>query len=92
MSVLREKAPESCRHWLDHVERWGLWSRLLHCHVSDGSEDDTNIKLLRSTLAWLQDPISASDVRSLAGADAALKPGTGDDEPDADDDPRKNKP
>jgi len=54
MFVLRQKAPEACRDWLDHVEQYGLWSSLLLCHVR-GVDQDTDVKLLKSTLAWLQD-------------------------------------
>lgn len=51
---LRKKAPEASLDWLNHVERNELWSDLTRCFVRDGSETDTDVKLLKSTLAWTE--------------------------------------
>lgn len=91
MSVLRQRAPESCRDWLDHVRNWGLWSQLMLCYVRDGLDEDTDIRLLKSTLAWLEVQNSEDGVPGPAGAGAPAMPGTGPDEPDPEDDPKPSK-
>lgn len=53
MRVLRTRAPEASIDWLDHVEVTGRWSDLLLCFVRGEYEEDTDIKLLKSTIAWL---------------------------------------
>jgi len=60
--------------------------------VRGGVDEDTDVKLLRSTLAWLQDLNSGNCVPGPADAGTALKPGTGGDESHPDDDPNKPKP
>lgn len=92
MSVLRQKAPGCCRDWLDHVGDWSLWSELLLCHVWDGDDEDTDVKLLKSTLAWLDIRTPDNGVSGPAGTGAALKPGNGMGEPDPDDEPQPPKP
>jgi hypothetical protein len=92
MSVLHQQAPESCRDWLDHIEGWGLWSNLLLCHVRGGVDEDTDVKLLRSTLAWLEVQKPDPGVPGPADAETILKPGPGRDDPDLGDDPDKPKP
>lgn len=86
MTVLRKRAPKSCRDWLDHVHDWGLWSELLLCYVRDGDDEDTDVKLLKSTLSWLQgfNPVGGPPGPADAGTD--LKP-----RPDFSDDPNKPK-
>lgn len=88
ITVLRQRAPESCRDWLDHVRDWGLWSELLLCYVRDGDDEDTDFKLLRSTLAWLQDLNSDDGPSSPAAAGTDLKPGPGGEDTDPDHDQR----
>jgi len=50
---LRKRAPAASLEWFDHVERWGFWSDLLRCQSPSGFDQDTDVKLLKSTLAWL---------------------------------------
>lgn len=84
ITVLRQRAPEPCRDWLDHVEQCGLWSSLLLCHVR-GADEDTDVKLLKSTLAWLQDlNPGGGGLPPPADAGMDLTPGPGgapDDDP-----------
>lgn len=89
MAALRQKAPASCRDWLDHVERWGLWSSLLLCYVRGGAEEDTDVKLLKSTLAWFQDLNSDGSPPAPADAGTDLRPGPGGG---PDDDPKNRTP
>lgn len=91
MSVLRQKAPESCRDWLDHVETWGLWSSLLLCHVRGGVDEDTDVRLLKSTLAWLQDLNPGGSPPAPADAETAYTPGTGGNPSDISSGPDKPK-
>jgi hypothetical protein len=53
MSVLRSRAPDASVEWLDHIERTGRWSDLLMCFVRSEYEEDTDIRILKATLAWL---------------------------------------
>lgn len=91
MRVLRQRAPESCRDWLDHVEQWGLWSSLLLCHVRNGLDEDTDIRLLKSTLAWLDVESPDDGIPGPAGAGVPAKPGPDPDVPDSNEDPKQPK-
>lgn len=53
LTELRKRVPEASLDWLKHVERWGLWAELLKCHVPRGIDEDTDVRILKSTLAWL---------------------------------------
>lgn len=55
MIELRKRAPEESLDWLKHVERQELWSNLTRCFVRGESDEDTNIKLLTATLAWIEE-------------------------------------
>ncbi|WDZ77154.1 hypothetical protein PWG15_01180 [Ensifer adhaerens] len=92
MKVLRQRAPEACQEWLNHVEQWGLWTSLLLCHVRDGFDEDTDVKLLKSTLAWLDPETLGSDVLGPIGAGASLSPGNGPVKREPDEDPKPPKP
>lgn len=92
MTMLRHRAPDSCRDWLDHIHDWGLWSELLLCHVRNGDDEDTDVKMLKSTLAWLYVGDPAKSVPGPADAGTALNPETGGDESDSINDPNKPKP
>lgn len=83
MAMLRQRAPEDCRDWLDHVRKWGLWSSLLACHLREGADEDTDVNLLKSTLAWLRDLNPGGGPPAPADAGVDLIPGP-DDEPDND--------
>ncbi|MGO7911757.1 hypothetical protein ACC702_09300 [Rhizobium ruizarguesonis] len=91
MTMLRQRAPGSCRDWLDHVESCGLWSELFLCHVRDGDENDTDVKLLRSTLAWLEAQSPDPGMPGPADAENTLTPGCGGDDGDPGDAPNKPK-
>jgi hypothetical protein len=92
MTMLRQRAPEACRDWLDHVERWGLWSSLLLCHIRNRVDEDTDVKLLKSTLAWMQDLDASGDTPGPTDARMILKPGPGGNEVNPDDDSLPPKP
>lgn len=64
MRVLRTRAPEASIDWLDHVEVTGRWSDLLLCFVRSEYDEDTDIKLLQSTIAWLD---TLSPAQTLPG-------------------------
>ncbi len=53
LTELRRRSPEASLDWLKHIERWGLWADLLKCYVPNGPDDDTDVRLLKCTLAWL---------------------------------------
>ncbi len=90
MRVFRTRAPEASIDWLDHVELTGGWSDLLMCFVRSEYEEDTDIKLLKSTIAWL-DTLSPSDeiagpAETGTGMGRALvpRPGGHDSDPTSD--------
>lgn len=92
MKVLKQRAPKPCRDWLDHVEQWGLWSSLLLCHVRSGLDEDTDVRLLKSTLAWLHVETPDDGIPGPAGAGALATPGTRPEMHDPDEDPKPPKP
>lgn len=89
---LRKRAPEASLDWLDHVQKWGLWSSLLLCHVRDGEDADTDLKLLKSTLAWIEGSSCTNGTPEPSDAGAGLRPARGGDDVDHDDDPQTPKP
>ncbi|KSV85298.1 hypothetical protein N183_02325 [Sinorhizobium sp. Sb3] len=66
MRVLRTRAPEASIDWLDHVEVTGRWSDLLLCFVRSEYDEDTDIKLLQSTIAWLDTLSPRADIAGPA--------------------------
>lgn len=83
MRVLRTRAPEASIDWLDYVEVTGRWSDLLLCFVRSEYEEDTDIKLLKSTIAWL-DTLSprgdiAGPVETGTGIGSGFAPSPGKD-------------
>lgn len=53
---LRKRVPEVSLDWLNYVERHGLWSDLTQCLDRQGTDENTDIKLLKRTLAWTEEP------------------------------------
>lgn len=88
--VLGRKAPEVCREWLDHIERWELWSDLLRCYARD--EEETDVRLLKATLAWLGAANRDDDELEIVDVGNTLTP-RGDHDPEKpEDDPNTPKP
>lgn len=89
-----KRAPDTSRDWLDHIERSGLWSSLMQCHVRGRADEDTDIRLLRFTLAWIEGKRKpAEKVPAPAQAEETLKPiQSCDDEGQTDGDPDTPKP
>lgn len=71
LTELRKRVPEASLDWLDHIQRWSLWAELLKCHVPKGMDEDTDIRILKSTLAWIDGKGGGS---GTAGASPAPKP------------------
>jgi hypothetical protein len=89
MLVLRRRAPEASIDWLDYVELEGRWSDLIACCVWNKDEDNTDIKLLKSALAWTQAANAAAVPPGPADAGIALTPGGGEADPEGDPKPLK---
>ena len=53
LTELRKRVPETSLDWLDYIQRWSLWGELLKCHVPRGTDEATDIRILKSTLAWI---------------------------------------
>lgn len=77
LEELRKRIPAEALDWLDHVEKRALWSDLGLCfHKGDG-EEDTNIRFLQATLAWVERHRKPGDCSSgPAETDRGLKPNT----------------
>lgn len=90
LTELRKRVPEASLDWLDHIERWGLWAELLKCHVPRGTDEDMDVRILKSTLAWIDGKGGGGD--SPPGAAPAPKPDGEAGPADDDDDPLKPKP
>ncbi len=54
MQELRKRVPEASVDWLHHIERWNLWSELLKCFAANGAEDETEVHILKATVAWFE--------------------------------------
>lgn len=54
MSELRKRVPEASLDWLDYIQKWERWSELVRCHVPNEREDLTEVRVLESTLRWLE--------------------------------------
>lgn len=52
---LRKCAPAETLRWLDHIQMYDEWTDLIRCFVPNGKDEDTNVRLLQSTLAWLRE-------------------------------------
>jgi hypothetical protein len=54
MIELRKRAPAPVHIWIGDIQKSGRWSDLLRCQVPRGSDEDTEMKFLEFTLAWLK--------------------------------------
>jgi len=63
MIELRKCAPADSLRWLDHIQMYDEWTDLIRCFVPSGKDEDTDVKLLQSTLAWLREttPVQVAD-------------------------------
>lgn len=51
---LRKRMPEASLEWLAYIQKSDRWSELTRCYVSNEREDLTEIRVLESTLRWLE--------------------------------------
>lgn len=91
MRVLRTRAPEASIDWLDHVELTGRWSDLLMCFVRSEYEEDTDIKLLKSTIAWLDTLSPRGDIVEPAETGTGMSSGLTPSPSAKDSDPTNDK-
>lgn len=66
VSQLRKRIPEASLDWLDYIQKWDRWSELVRCHVPNEREDLTEVRVLESTMRWLEH--LKGDVPSQPGA------------------------
>ncbi|MGJ7043658.1 hypothetical protein J2Y63_006944 [Shinella sp. BE166] len=78
---LRKRVPEASLDWLDYIQKWDRWSELLRCYVPHEREDLTDVRVLESTLRWVENL-----KRSTSGQPGATLETTG-----VDTDPQKPK-
>lgn len=82
---LRKRVPEASLDWLKHIERWGLWGEILQCHVPRGADQDIDVRILKSTLAWVHGKGGGGDcppgIVCATKPDGEVGPLNGDDDP-----------
>lgn len=75
MIELRKRVPEESLDWLDYIQKLGRWTDLARCYVPREHEEQTDVRVLSSTLAWIEEvrgnskgktaPAPCSDVEGL---------------------------
>lgn len=61
MPELRKRVPEASVDWLDYIQKWERWSELARCYVPKEQEELTDVRILTSTVRWLDDVKSDAD-------------------------------
>lgn len=92
VNELRSRIPAESLDWFNDIIKREHWSELSLCFRQEDSEEDTNIRFLRATLAWVERQQKPGD--GPAGPDEAdrhLKPTIVDETEDPDNCPRKPK-
>jgi len=92
LDELRTRIPAESLDWFNDIVKRELWSELSLCFRREDSEEDTNIRFLQATLAWVERQRKPGD--GLAGPDEAdrhLTPNTTQEIENPDDDPLKPK-
>lgn len=92
MKALRQRVPDAALDWLAHIRRWGLWSELSRCYDRDSTEEETDVKILRSALAWIEGGRTAVNRPGPDDAVIAFTPDGLSENKDPGDDPDKPKP
>jgi len=91
MIELRKHAPEAALDWLTYIQKHGRWSDLIRCLVPDSRNDNIDVKLLQSTLAWLSQPTPDKVGCTTAGHADNTTAGSTSVNSENDDDPTKPK-
>lgn len=92
LDELRTRIPAEALDWFNNIVKRELWSELSLCFRREDSEEDTNIRFLQATLAWVERQRKPAD--GPAGPDEAdrhLMPTVVDDTENPDNGPRKPK-
>ena len=93
LDELRKRIPAETLDWFRHVEKRALWSELSLCFRQGDEEEDTNVRFLQATLAWVERQRRPSENSSgPAEADRGFKPNMNGDTKHPDDDPHKPRP
>ncbi|MBW0369994.1 hypothetical protein [Ensifer adhaerens] len=93
LNELRKRLPTEALDWFNHIQKRALWSELSLCFHHDDDEEDTNVRFLKATLAWVEGRRKPGDSPSgPAEADRGLKPHMHGETEDPDDHPHKPKP
>jgi hypothetical protein len=71
MIELRKRAPEASLDWLDHIQDFEKWSDLVRCYVPGEEVEQTDVRVLNSTLRWLEQ--QRCDVPHALGALVELR-------------------
>ncbi|GMB83492.1 hypothetical protein NN6n1_42750 [Shinella zoogloeoides] len=93
LEELRKRIPAETLDWFSHVEKRALWSELSLCFHPGDNEEDTNVRFLQATLAWVEGQRKPSDGPSgPAEAGHGFKPNMNGEFVLPDDHPHKPKP
>ena len=76
MVEFRKRAPEASLDWLDHIQDFEQWPDLVRCYVPGEEVEQTDVRVLNSTLRWLEN--ERGDLVHVFGAMADI-PNPGDD-------------
>lgn len=62
---LRKRVPEASLDWLDYIQRSDCWSELARCYVPNETEDLTEVKVLKATIAWIESSMPEPNVSQM---------------------------
>lgn len=88
---LRKCAPAESLRWLDHIQMYDEWSDLVRCFVPSGKDEDTDVRLLQSTLDWLREITPVQVAESPVTVTANCTPSSTSNVSQEDDHPTKPK-
>jgi len=91
MIELRKCAPAESLRWLDHIQMYDEWSDLVRCFVPSGKDEDTDVRLLQSTLDWLREITPVQVAESPVTVTANCTPSSTSNVSQDDDHPTKPK-
>ncbi|NRF10918.1 hypothetical protein [Agrobacterium pusense] len=93
LNELRKRMPAEALDWFRHVEKRALWSELSLCFHQGDEEEDTHVRFLQATLAWVERQRKPGErPSSPADADRGFKPNMHGEIVASDDDPHKVRP
>lgn len=92
LNELRKRMPAEALDWFSYVEQRALWSELSLCFRPGDDEENTHVRFLQATLAWVERERKPDDNSSSpAEASRKLEPSKGGNKEETNNDPQKPK-